>query len=390
MPGLTRRAAALLAAVAAALVAVTTLSSGGAAAAAGTGTAGTGTAGRSWPASVPVPPQPDCADQGGGTALKPSSAQLLPGGGYAYNYLIDGVVNQYLVPPASFSPLHASAAQLAEYGFPVRPAIAAQASAWGAAMASYTGVPLPQLCLTTLRAGFQVPAGMAPSSAASRVKDNSHWSGYVAHAKSNAWTSAEGQWTLTRLGNCRCKLPADVVTWTGVGGWSSGALLQAGTEVSQTRSRTTSSVFYEYLERCKLRSCGPAAITVCKVKAGDAIYTQESYQYSARKANFFIEADGKSFPIRPVKLGHSYYDGRSAEWITEQPGVLCAVACSYYPLAKFGTYTWKDAYAETTGGSYKQAASLPTYDVIMKQRKLTLAEPSDLRGAGFKETWKNP
>jgi len=126
------------------------ISSGG-----GANAAGTFAAARPWPASVPVPPQPNCGDQRGGTPLTPVSAQLLPGGGYAYNYVIDGVDNQYLVPPASFSPLRASAAQLAEYGFPAEPASASQRAAWHQAMAGYVSVPPPQPCMTGLRHGLR-------------------------------------------------------------------------------------------------------------------------------------------------------------------------------------------------------------------------------------------
>jgi hypothetical protein len=45
----------------------------------------------------------------------------LAGGGSSYRYDVDGLSVAMLVPPAGFNPLTASAAKLAEYGFPTRP-----------------------------------------------------------------------------------------------------------------------------------------------------------------------------------------------------------------------------------------------------------------------------
>jgi hypothetical protein len=367
---LRRPVAALLTSCAATVTAIIAVSAAASPASARTAIPG-------WPGSVPVPSAPDCPVQGGGTPLMPSSAQLLPGGGYSYNYVIDGVDSEYLVPPASFSPLHASAATLSEYGFPAQPAVASQRAAWHQAMASYVSVPPPQLCLTSLRLGLQAAPATVP------VSHNSHWAGYHSTASGNAWVGVQGQWTQPKVGNCNCNLPADFSIWAGLGGIY-GGLLQAGTSVVEaTNGSVTATAFYEWLNTS---GGGTPAITVGNVKAGQAIYTQTSYQTSSHIANFYLEANGKSFPIKPRKLSSSYYNGRTAEWIVERPclNLKCSVLGD---LANFGTLTWTGAQAEnSSNGKWKDLTSLPLTKLVMSEDGLTLAQPHSLGGSGFKVT----
>ena len=51
-----------------------------------------------------------CDSMGGGKPITITSPSNLPGGGVAHSFTLSGVLNQYLVPPASFRPLTASAA----------------------------------------------------------------------------------------------------------------------------------------------------------------------------------------------------------------------------------------------------------------------------------------
>jgi hypothetical protein len=387
MPSTTRRAAALLICCAALSVALTAVGAAGL-------TPASAATPPAWPASVPVPPAPDCADQGGGMPLMPSSAELLPGGGYAYDYIIDGVDNQYIVPPPSFSPLTATAAQLAEYGFPAAPATASLRSEWESAMASYSSVPPPSFCQTGFRSPAIPVSGQAPTGSSQTF---ANWSGYAARSKSNAWIAVEGEWTENKLGNCHCTLPAYVTTWAGLGADPGYSLLQAGAQASDTASGKTYFAWYEYLKKCGNTSCGPSEISVGTIRAGDQVYTQTSYETSSHTANFFVEANGKSFPIKPKKLSSAYYSGMSAEWIAEKPAFSITVSgtkyLELYPLGAFGTYQWQEAYAETTGGSYKSVASLSPWTVIMNgyitsKKRATLAEPAGKpSGAGFGEKW---
>jgi hypothetical protein len=360
-----------------------------------------------WPVGIPAPVVPNCAAQGGGAPLMPASAEYLPGGGYAYSYDIDGVSNEYIVPPAGFSPATASSARLAEYGFPARPAGAA-GRAWQQAMASYKAVPPPSLCLTGYRSTGYGTIGATPATSARRagapqtayVSDNSHWSGYVAPWRTNRWVVAFGGWTQASPGRCGCSLPAYEATWVGLGGWSDNALLQAGTQMVQTASgrgtRASIYAWFEYLRDCvrgrpSSGACGPDEISVGAVRAGERIFTRSSYQTSNRTASFYIQAGNSTILVKSLRLSLAYYNGQSAEWIAERPLLLNSSDHGYFGnLANFGSDHWSHAYVEGPSGNNLPVASLTTIDVVMlvsHRRSYVLAEPDDLSGAGFVDRW---
>ena len=334
-----------------------------------------------WPAGVPRPAAPDCALQGGGTPLTPSSAERLPGGGYAYDFIVDGVDNQYLVPPPTFRPMTATPAQLSEYGFPSAPAAGPLRSQWMAAMTSYTGVPAPSLCLGTFKVGGIQPARSASPCTARGASCSANWGGFNTHASNDRWVAVEGAWIQSRARNCHCKAPTEEVTWAGLGGRYSGSLIQAGTGMAN------SSLFawYEYLRTCSAGECGPDIISVGRVNAGAHIFTETSYQRSRRKANFFVGASGHVYPIRSKTLSLAYYNGQSAEWIDERPS-HCRGDC-YESVTNFVFNNWVDAKAENTRGRFQSVQSQSHVADVMWDGHRVLVQPSRLRGATFRNTW---
>jgi hypothetical protein len=336
-----------------------------------------------WPAGVPRPPAPDCAEQGGGRPLIPSSAERLRGGGYAYDFMIDGVDNQYLVPPPSFRPMTASPAQLAEYGFPSAPAAGPARSQWMAAMTSYSGVPAPTLCEGTQRVGDARPSASTPLCKRKGITCLANWAGFNTKASTNRWIGAQGAWVQSKAKNCHCKGPTEEVSWAGIGGRYSASLLQAGTEMAG------SSIFawYEYLRTCATGECGPNIITVGKVKALSDIFTETSYETSSRTANFFVEAAGHVYPIKPKKLSKAYYNGQSAEWIDERPS-HCQGDC-YEALTNFVFNDWSKANAENTGGHWQSVQSQTHFEDVMWDGRQALVKPSRLHGATFRDTWQH-
>jgi hypothetical protein len=338
-----------------------------------------------WPAGVPAVPRPDCAAQGGGTALLPTSAELLAGGGVGYDYTIDGVDNEYIVPPPSFRPLTASQARLEEYAFPAKPAAALAQAHWHDAMAAYTTVPSPQLCL-----GDKVTSKVQPASgtaSAAKVVHFFNWSGFYTRASSRRWDAAQGTWIQSKAGNCHCAGGTQEVTWAGIGGVSDGALLQAGTEMARSKI----FAWYEYLHDCirgdpSGAECGPSIIKVGNAKAGGNVFTQTSYQRSSHTANFFVEEGSHAFPIKAKKLNSTYYNGRSAEWVDERPS-HCSGGC-YDPLTNFKFNNWHSADAENISGAWQSVQSQNHVEVIMvNTRGKHLAQPSKLEGDTFKDTW---
>ena len=99
----------------------------------------------------------------------------LPDGGTEYSYWVpadpSSVVN-VPIPPAGFTPVDASAAQLAEYGFPVRPTDSTALATWTQEMSTYQTrlVPDPTLDFSSPIDGFDHEPPPA---------DYANWGGYI-------------------------------------------------------------------------------------------------------------------------------------------------------------------------------------------------------------------
>ena len=385
-------------AVAASAVAALGLPAGNSAAATSTATArataaavAAARAGSNWPTGIPRPAAPSCASRGGGTPLLPYRAENLPGGGYAYDYMIAGKESQYIVPPSNFNPRTAPVAKLTEYGFPREPASGAMRANWVSAMTSYKKVPLPSFCLGDHMSTGAVPAPRAAGTPKAATKDYYNWAGAEVDASSSTYIAAQGSWGQSGVHPCNCTGATDESTWAGIGGVDDGALLQAGTDMTNT----TISAWYEYLHDCvagdpSQGECGPAEISVGTVTAGDTIFTQTSYETSNDLANFFVEQDGTSFPIKSVSLDHSYYNGQTAEWIDERPS-YCQSGC-YKPLTNFLYNDWTSVEAENTSGTWQDVGNITNryYDVMINTSNNVLVNPSALCAgcSTFTDTWE--
>lgn len=142
--------------------------------------------------------------------------------------MIDGLLNQVAVPPRNFEPLTASDEALATYGFPARPAAQDALAAWTDDLANWKPTPDVGLCQTTMRATV-VQAG--------------NWSGYYATVSSNLYIAAQGDYRQPTAGPTSCTGPQEV-SWVGVGGVYSEALIQDGTGISTSGGYYA---WYEYL-----------------------------------------------------------------------------------------------------------------------------------------------
>ena len=132
------------------------------------------------------------------------------------------------VPPRNFEPLTASDEALATYGFPARPAAQDALAAWTDDLANWKPTPDVGLCQTTMRATV-VQAG--------------NWSGYYATVSSNLYIAAQGDYRQPTAGPTSCTDPQEV-SWVGVGGVYSEALIQDGTGISTSGGYYA---WYEYL-----------------------------------------------------------------------------------------------------------------------------------------------
>ncbi|HEY1702717.1 MAG TPA: G1 family glutamic endopeptidase [Trebonia sp.] len=357
----------------------------------GSSVAATVHASSNWPAGIPRLATPSCASRGGGTPLLPYKAESLVGGGYAYDYMIDGKESQYIVPPASFDPKTATVSKLTEYGFPREPASGTLRTNWISAMSTYKSVPQPSLCLSNHKSVDNVIAGKAAGVPMAGTKDSYNWAGAEVDSSSNTYIAAQGSWGQSGVHPCNCTGVTDESSWAGIGGVDDGALLQAGTDMTGS----TISAWYEYLHDCVAGDptqgeCGPSEISVGTVTAGATIYTQTSYETSSNVANFYVEESGTSFPIKSLTLDSTYYNGQTAEWIDERPS-YCTGGC-YKPLTNFLYNDWNEVEAEDTSGTWQNVGSISNryYDVMINTSNQVLVNPSALCDgcATFTDTWE--
>ena len=70
----------------------------------------------------------------------PASTTALAGGGFSYGYNVAGNYETHRTPPRGFEPFTATVTELAEYGFPPRPATTDPSyPQWREAMSAYNG-----------------------------------------------------------------------------------------------------------------------------------------------------------------------------------------------------------------------------------------------------------
>jgi hypothetical protein len=161
-----------------------------------------------------------------GIATYPATVTTLRGGGHLYSYYApDGsLFAKTALPPTGFDPMGADAAQLAEYGYPPRPAGAAEMAGWERLVSVPRSTPEPFM---PNLAGFGFSASRA----------SSNWSGYI--TKEGGFTYSEADYTEPSFNNSVCGESA-AVTWAGIGGGPNAtegsALFQDGTAHSNNYS----------------------------------------------------------------------------------------------------------------------------------------------------------
>jgi hypothetical protein len=304
----------------------------------------------------------------GETWLQPTAVEKQSDGGQLDDYWIDGLLNQVAVPPRNFQPLTASDEALAMYGFPARPAAEDALAAWTDDLANWKPTPDLGLCQTTMRA---------------TVVQASNWSGYYATVSSNLYIAAQGDYHQPTAGSTSCTSPQEV-SWVGVGGVYSNALIQDGTGISTSGGYYA---WYEYLNT----SGGGISITKLPsvtVHAGDRMHSYTVHQTSGVGQTTFYVADNTTSTSQSVivNLSSSYYDGRTAEWIDERP----LVNGSNSPLRNFGTVNWTNTQAQRANSTWYTLGSQPYVEVDMMDNTFShyLAFPNSLSSnTTFTDNW---
>jgi hypothetical protein len=188
-------------------------------------------------------------------------------------------------------------------------------------------------------------AGAPAAGATANKARSTNWSGYAISRKGVRFREVSASW-IQPAPACAAGHVGFSALWIGLGGFHSGsrALEQVGTEADcDVSGQPEINAWYEVVPDVS----HPAALDV---GAGDAI-----------EAGVRVVGHRVEMSLRDVTRGTSYtkvlraprVDISSAEWIVEAPSgcdPATVSSCRVLPLANFGSVTFSEARARTTGG----------------------------------------
>ena len=236
-----------------------------------------------------------------------------------------GVTATSIVPPPGFSPLTASSEQLATYGFPAKPTTGSDLQLWVKAMTAWKSTPVPKITIQT-----QSPD--APAATASSNEDfatNGNYTGYANTASSQYYQGAQAEYIAPNVG-AGCSGPTIMGVWTGLGGINSPQLIQSGIEAGESLGNPT--VWQPFWEILDSRVGWPPILlkmgnTAVPVNPDDVVLSKTTYNPSTPSASFYLEdvTTGQAASYTLTNNGltgpvSNYYDGSTADYITEFPG----------------------------------------------------------------------
>lgn len=310
----------------------------------------------------------------------------LPDGGKIYVYNINGVINEFPVPPDGFDPLNASNETLETYGFPVRPSNPEEKAKWTERMKNYKTTPIPEIEQTEIVHGLNRAVPAQETSLITRALDSNtqsyNWSGYV--AKGN-FSQVQGDFVQPTISSSEPSYTHES-TWVGLGGYyTNSGLVQTGTSITTYQGGRHYYAWYEYLS-----SANPnpeIRMTSVTVNPGDRIHAYCSFQKSNNKFNAYIANDtnGTSQAVLISISASEYFDQRTAEFINEHP----SWGATDNGLTNYGVTNWTNCKVYTMTGTWMNLGSTTYYRVTMINRNgNVLAEPSNLSGTSFINTWR--
>lgn len=322
------------------------------------------------------------AEESTGELLTCDEVIELDDGGKIYVYNIDGVINEFPVPPEGFNPLTATDKQLETYGFPPRPTDEKSLLDWNEMMSNYKCTPVPQLEKT---GNSHLPAQKAdvPSTLSlSSTTYYTNWSGYV--AKGN-FAQVQGDFVQPTIASSNPSYTHES-TWVGLGGYNSGKLVQTGTAMNTYAGNKEYYAWYEYLSPAHPNP--EIRLKNVTVRAGDKIHAYCSFQKSNNKFNAYIanNTNGTSQSILISISASEFFDQTTAEFINEHP----SWGATDNGLTNYGTTKWTNCKVYTMSNSWVNLGST-TYDraIMVGKNNRTMAQPSGLSGTSFTSTWYN-
>jgi hypothetical protein len=181
---------------------------------------------------------------------------------------------------------------------------------------------------------------MAATDEALSGTHSTNWSGYAALRHAD-YTGVGATWVVPTPQEDGAVPLATDATWIGIGGIKKDDLIQAGTQAITKNGKTSYRAWYELLPDYQ------KAIPL-EVRGGDTVQVMLS-EFSP---DLWLLAFSNQTTGSRYYLVLPYESSRStAEWIQEMPHLSSSGDSVYAPLDRFGTVTFRDAYAIIRGSN---------------------------------------
>ena len=231
----------------------------------------------------------------------------------------------YPAPPSTFSPLTASSAELAQYGFPQEPPNGTARSLWLTAATSYRStVTTTPAAVAGLGISKSIPQLTGTSTNSAETSQN--WSGHVVtSSQMQGGTLADGvaaEWVVPTVpygsgtGGCGVNDVSPIVaTWVGLDGVApAGDLIQAGTD-----SWSCSGSAYRFWTE-SLPNEGSAVFQGPWITGGDEVIVWVTHNavYTGGTSTYFLE----NVTTGTSQSFYSYstpWSGATADFVAERP-----------------------------------------------------------------------
>lgn len=210
----------------------------------------------------------------------------------------------------------------------------------------------------------------APLAQRNADQDSLNWSGYAAlPGPGQKVTRVSGSWTVPSAGIVP---PGFSSTWTGIGGYNTGDLIQAGTTQDTLDGYYA---WYEVLPDTETPISGCTGDAACTVNPGDAVKVDIS-SLGGSQWSIVIANAGKWTWSTTLTYASTF---SSAEWIVEAPTLLVAQTT----IAQLGTVHLDQNTFALDGGTARTIAQGGPVSIRLSLAGLvTEATPSGLDGQG--------
>lgn len=233
---------------------------------------------------------------------------------------------------------------------------------------------------THARAGTKGLGALIPKTKSERLPthggtaDSLNWSGYAVTPSSDGITAVSSTFTVPTAGLAP---PGFAATWTGIGGYSSSDLIQAGTSEDSAPSNPLLGdqyyAWYELLPASETQITGCTGDANCTVTPGDNVSVNIS-QVSGNTWSISMTDAGKWSWSKDVSYASSE---SSAEWILEAPTLVAQTT-----LANVGTTNFGPTSTYTAGGVTHTIAQGDPTQIFLSPGAVNEATPSALASDG--------